>query len=100
MNKLSEIISNVAMTISDHGNALVSKLIHSTGLISIGTVGGAKLAETTGVTDGNPLEGWALIISMTGGILFIIKLCVDMYYSNRRNKREEEAHNGRNNQCE
>ena len=98
--KLTEAISQMAMTISDHGNALVSKIIHGTGLISIGTIGGAKIAEKSGISQGNPLEDWALCISMTGGVLFIVKLCVDIYYSRKRNKREEEAHNGRNNQCE
>lgn len=85
------------MTISDHGNAVVSKFIQSFGLVSVGTGGGVSIAQKTGAIQSSPLSEWALIISIVGGCLLIVKYAVDIYFSYKRNKREEDLHNGRSN---
>lgn len=87
-------ISNILHTISDHGNVIASKTITSVGLVSVGGGGVIGVANGTaekvaqaqafGVTD------WAAVVSIVGGISFIVKNVVDSYLNIQANKRADE----------
>lgn len=94
MHKFTETLTTIANQISDHGNAALSKGIQWFGLTSIGTGGGLSAAKQTGVIaseKGLELADYGIIVSIIGGVTFIIKNIADIYFTHRKNKREDKA---------
>ena len=89
-------ISNIFHAISDHGNALVSKVVTYFGVVSIG--GGGALGVASGTAEkiaqnqSFGLPDWAAMVSIVGGICLIIKNSIDAYYTiqDRREKKRLE----------
>lgn len=89
-------ISNILHAISDHGNALVSKVVTYFGVVSIG--GGGALGVASGTAEkiaqnqSFGLPDWAAMVSIVGGICLIIKNSIDAYYTiqDRREKKRLE----------
>lgn len=90
------LLNNILHTISDHGNAVASKVVTYYGLASIGT--GGALGVTSGTVDkvvqsqGLGLADYAAIVSIIGGVCLIIKNLVDVYFTiqekrNAKNKK-------------
>lgn len=79
------LLNNILHAISDHGNAVASKVVTYYGLASIGT--GGVLGATSGTVDkvvqsqGLGITDYAAIVSMIGGVCLIIKNLVDVYYT-------------------
>jgi hypothetical protein len=84
---------SLAMTISDHGNALVSKIITYLGLASVGVGGAIGFANDTASRITQPMSwgipDWAAIVSMAAGISLIIKTLVDVYYKIKAERRKD-----------
>lgn len=85
MTSIKEISLHLVTALSDHGNVLLSKIVHYFGLASIGTgvaIGAATNAMDRLMTpDLWQLSDWAVIVSITGGITFIVKNLVDLYFT-------------------
>ena len=88
--------NNILHAISDHGNALASKLITYFGVVSIG--GGGALGVTNGTaskiveSQSFGLPDWAAVVSIVGGLCLIIKNAVDTYYT-LKDRRESKKDN-------
>ena len=80
---------------SEHGDHAVSGIINKVGLSSI-ALGAGSSASKIAVETQN--ETWltitdiAGIVSIVGGVVFIFKLLVDIYYTRQKNKREKVEH--------
>lgn len=85
LNNIIHGLSNFLHTISDHGNAMVSKLITYTGVASIGTGGvlgvASGTAEKLAQAQGFGWADYAAIVSIISGVCLIIKNLVDVYYT-------------------
>ena len=87
------LLNNILHTISDHGNALISKGITYYGLASIGT--GGALGVTSGTVEkvtqsqGLGLSDYAAIVSIIGGVCLIIKNLVDVYFTIKEKRNEK-----------
>jgi len=85
MTSVRELVFHLLTALSDHGNVLLSKVVHYFGLASVGT--GVAIGAATNSMDRimQPelwqLSDWAVIVSITGGITFIIKNLVDTYFT-------------------
>ncbi len=96
MNELKHFLAHLFLTISDHGNELISKLIHKAGLLSIGTglTLGAVNDTASKVIHQTPdpwgLPDYAAIVSIVAGTTAILKHLVDVYFKvleeRRKNK--------------
>lgn len=98
MQKLTDTIHQFAITISDHGNAAVSKGLQWFGVSgsSVGVASGvAKMSETSESV--MSMSDWGAIVGIIGGATLIIKNGVDIYFAHQRNKRERESHERINN---
>ena len=90
------VINNLMHAVSDHGNAIASKVITYFGLASIG--GGGILGATNGTVEKIHqaqtfgLPDWAAVVSIVGGLCLIIKNSIDAYYTvqDRRERKEQE----------
>lgn len=98
MQTITEIIHKAAMTISDHGNAAISKSLQYFG-IGGSSIGGATWYASgksqpvvQAVEEGLALSDWGAIVGIIGGITLILKNGVDMYFAHKRNGREQAAH--------
>ena len=88
-------LSNLMHTISDHGDAALSKFINIFGVASVG--GGAAnyvVSKSKDIADPSiwTIPDYAGVVSIVGGVVLIVKLCSDMYFNAKRNKREKENH--------
>jgi hypothetical protein len=91
MKSITEYTHQIAMSISDHGNIALSK-----GLQYFG-VGGSSVGIASGVAKMNPsevesvlqLSDYGAIIGIIGGLTLIVKNGVDIYFTIKKNKREE-----------
>ena len=88
-------LSNLMHTISDHGDAALSKFINIFGVASVG--GGAAnyvVSKSKDVVDPSvwTIPDYAGVVSIIGGLVLIIKLGSDMYFNAKRHKREKELH--------
>ena len=89
MNDLKQFMIEMLIAISDHGNALLSKLIHKIGLLSIGTgvtLGAvndtaAKIMHQT--PDPWGLPDYAAVVSIVAGCTAILKYVIDIYFKVR-----------------
>jgi high-affinity nickel permease len=87
---------NVFRMMSEHQDPILSGLINKLGIASI-SIGGASAVSKVAVETKN--EAWltitdvAGIVSIIGGFVFIIKLIVDMYYTRKKDRREENVKN-------
>lgn len=92
MTSAKELIVQALVGMSDHGNALLSKSVHYIGVASVGTGVSVGLATDTIDRIGNPalwsLPDWAAVVSIAGGISFLIKNAVDTYYKVKNKGRE------------
>lgn len=94
MTGLKEFLAHLLTAMSDHGNALLSKAVHYFGLASVG--GGAAIGVATDSIDriASPamwqLSDWAVVVSITGGITFIIKNLVDTYFKIKNKGKESD----------
>lgn len=79
------VTNNLLHAISDHGNAIASKVITYFGIASIG--GGGVLGVANGTAEKVAqaqtfgLPDWAAVVSIVGGLCLIIKNGVDTYYT-------------------
>lgn len=89
-------VRNIFHMMSEHADPVLSGIINKVGIASI-SIGGASAVSKIAVESQS--ETWltitdvAGIVSIIGGCVFIIKLCVDMYYTRKKDKREEGASN-------
>lgn len=80
------------MAISEHGNLILHKGINWIGAVSISA--GATLAATTDTASRifEPslwqLPDWAAVVSMVGGLSFLIKNAVDIYFKIKNKGRD------------
>lgn len=78
-------INHLLTAISDHGNALLSKVTYYYGYASLGT--GAVLATANQTLDriSEPstwgIQDYAAVVAMVGGVTLIIKNLVDLYFT-------------------
>lgn len=92
MTSLKHLLTNLIMAISEHGNLMLHKGMNWVGAISIST--GATLAATTNTASRifEPslwqLSDWAAIVSMAGGLSFLIKNAVDIYFKLKNKGRD------------
>lgn len=95
MTSARELVIHALTAMSDHGNAIASKAVHYFGLASVGggVVMGAASDTVSRIT--NPeiwqLSDWAAIVSIVGGITFIIKNVVDTYFNVKNSKERKDA---------
>lgn len=82
---------------SEHADQGISAIINKIGYASI-AAGGTNAVVTKAIETSDPswvgVSNFAGIISIVGGVVFIIKLISDMYYTRKRDKREEKAVEG------
>ena len=91
---MRDTIHQLAVLISDHGNAAISKGLHYFGITGA-SVGGVTWATQKGdpITHaGMTLSDWGAIVGIIGGVTLVIKSGVDIYFAFQRNKREKESH--------
>ena len=91
MSRASDYLQQLAMLISDQGNAALSKGIQWTGLVSVGTGGGLSIAKQHHVIESQAmltLADWGIVISIIGGVTFIVKNIADIYFAYRKAKRD------------
>ncbi len=92
MTSAKELLTQLLMAISDHGNAIISKAVNYFGFASVG--GGVVIGAATDTASriASPemwqLSDWAVIVSIVGGITFIIKNLVDTYFKIKNKGRE------------
>ena len=85
-----KILSDIMHEISDSGNALISKgiIYFGVGGSSVGVA--SRVAEVEVVASGSlTLADYGAIAGILGGISLVIKACTDIYFSYKKNKREE-----------
>ena len=70
------IFIKTAELLSEPANETINHVIDRTGIGSIATVAAAKAAEQA--ETGLSLPDWAAIIAMVGGILYIVKLSLEI----------------------
>lgn len=77
--------------ISDHGSALASKSVNIIGGLSVGSGAtlGAVAASNPQIIEQSSLPMIAAVVSIIGGITFIIKNLFDMYLSWRRRDKDK-----------
>lgn len=89
-------INGVLHAISDHGNALASKLVTYFG-VSAGIGGGTVLGVANGTaqklvtSQGFGIQDWAAVVAIVSGLCLAIKTVVDTYYSVQDRKERKEA---------
>lgn len=94
MSNLKQFLTELLISISDHGNELISKLIHKIGLLSIGTgvTLGAVNDTASKVLHQTPdpwgLPDYAAVVSIVAGCTAILKYLVDMYFKFKNNGKE------------
>lgn len=92
MTSVKELLVHLLTAMSDHGNALASKAVHYFGLASVGSGVAIGAATDTASRINNPdlwgLSDWAAVVSIVGGITFIIKNIVDAYFKVKNEGRE------------
>lgn len=82
---------------SDQGNLLISKSIQWVGLTSVGTGGGLSAAKSSGAISTQSaieLADIGIMVSIVGGATFIIKNIADIYFSYKKDKRENKSIDG------
>lgn len=86
---MRDVLHQIAITISDHGNAAISKGLQYFGVVG-SSVGGTTWVATKGMEPhaGLTLSDWGAIVGIIGGITLIVKNGVDIYFAHQRNKRE------------
>ena len=92
------IVSSAIKSISDYGDAIISKFIYHTGLW-IGIGGGAatySVGKSVAQTQITPVTAfvleWGGLISMVAAASLVIKNIVDTWLSIKKSKMEQEAH--------
>lgn len=85
------VVSHILHTISDHGNAIASKVITWVGVASVGTGATIGVANETASRIFDPslwtLSDYAAIVAMCGGVTLVIKNVVDVYFTIRNRNR-------------
>lgn len=81
--------------ISDHGNAMLSKMTYQFGTV-VGVGGGAATYATKNVQPKSELviflQEWTPLVSVIAAILLIIKTAYDIYLNHKEDRRKDEAH--------
>lgn len=94
MNETKHFLTELLIAISDHGNEILSKLIHKIGLLSIGTgvTLGAVNDTASKVLHNTPdpwgLPDYAAVVSIVAGCTAILKYLVDIYFKFKNKGRE------------
>lgn len=92
MTGLKHFLTDVLMAISEHGNLLLHKGINWFGAISISAGVTLGAATDTASRIAQPemwgLPDWAAVVSIAGGISFVIKNIVDAYFKIKNKGRE------------
>jgi hypothetical protein len=92
MSALKHLISDLLIAISEHGNLIAHKFIHWFGVVSISA--GATLGAATGTVERiyDPtvwtMQDWAAVVSIAGGLSFVIKNLVDAYFKVKNKGRD------------
>lgn len=85
MTSVKQFLAETLLAMSDHGSVLISKAVHYFGLASVG--GGVVIGLATDTVDRIMLPSvwhlsdWAAVVSIVGGLSFLIKNLVDLYFS-------------------
>jgi hypothetical protein len=92
MTGLKHLLTGILMAVSEHGNILLHKGINWFGAISISagvTLGAATdTASRIAQPDMWHLSDWAAVVSIAGGISFLVKNAVDVYFKIKNKGRE------------
>lgn len=94
MSDLKNILAHLLISVSDHGNELISKLIHKIGLLSIGTgvTLGAVNDTASKVLHQTPdpwgLPDYAAVVSIVAGCTAFLKYVVDIYFKVKNKGKE------------
>ena len=89
--KLTTAIQYLAMHIAESSSGIINKI----GIVSVGS-GLTNTAVTAVIEPQN--QAWltgstaVAILSITGSIMFIIKIIVDIHYARRKDRREQDLH--------
>lgn len=93
---MREVIHDLAIAISNHGNAALSKSLQYFGVggSSVGAVSFLSKSEVVQeqVGVGMTLSDWGGIVGILGGITLIVKNSVDVYFASKKDKRAELIH--------
>ena len=89
--KLMTTMNYVAVHIAESTTGIINKI----GIVSLGS-GITNTAIYSTVESQNQswltLSSAVAVVSFAGSIMFILKICVDVYYARRKDKREQERH--------
>lgn len=92
LGKLNSAAHAIIPHLSDSTNGIINKL----GIASVLSAG-TNAVVTEAVTNSHPtwltISETVGIVSIVGSGMFVIKLCADVYFARKRDKREQEAHN-------
>lgn len=85
------VLSRAADAMNEPGNAIVGKMIDKAGASSV-IVGGGSAAVDQATETALALPDWAAIIAITGGLIYIVKLLLEIsvIYAKRRSKDDEQ----------
>ena len=85
-------LNNVLHSITPHLNDATNGLMNKVGLASVVT-GGTNAIVTTAIETQNPtwmtISNAVAVVSIVGSVMFVIKLCADIYFAHRKDKREQ-----------
>jgi hypothetical protein len=95
MNMLGR-LNAVTHQITPHLSDATSGILNKIGIVSLAT-GGTNAIVTTAIETQNQtwltISDTVAIISIIGSIVFITKLCVDIFYARKKDSREQKEHN-------
>jgi hypothetical protein len=91
MSILSKLGSGIH-TITPHMSEATSGIINKLGIASVVT-GGTNAIVTNAIVTNDPtwltISNAVGLLSIVGSSMFIIKICVDIYFARKKDKREE-----------
>lgn len=92
MTGLKHLLTDILMAISEHGNIIAHKGINWLGAVSISAGVTLGAATDTASRIAEPaqwqMSDWAAVVSIAGGISFLIKNAVDIYFKVKNKGRE------------
>ena len=95
MTSMLDKLGNALHAITPHINDATSGLLNKIGIASVVT-GGTNAIVTTAIETQDPtwltISNMVAVVSICGSAMFIVKLAVDIYYTRKRDKREQEAY--------
>ena len=99
MMSILDKLSNVLHSITPHIQDSMTGVINKVGIVSVVT-GGTNAIVTTAIETQDPtwvtVSNAVAIASIVGSVMFVIKLSADIYFTAKKDKREQAAHDKKN----